>query len=389
MYGLALEGGGAKGAYHVGAMKAINECGFEIGAVAGTSIGSFNGAMYAQGDFEKLYDLWSNASVTMIIDLDEKELKKATRKKIDIDSIKYWSQFFKESISNKGIDTEKLQKLYEENIDEKKLRKSKVDFGLVTVSVTDKKPVCVYKEDIENGKIAEYLLASSYLPVFKKSKIIDDKTYIDGGFYDNCPLSMLVDKNYTDIIEIRTGAIGRPKKIDREGLNIYTIYPSKETGSILISDNELIKRNIQMGYFDAIRVFKGYIGQKYYIIPKENEDIFKDIISISDKDIQNIVKDIKVLGWKNVKEERKLLLEKILPYISTKLDLDTTTYQNMIVSMIEQIVDETQIPIYKLYSFDEILQVAKKEAKKEVKKEEKALIQNTAKILMLRFILAI
>ena len=154
MYGLALEGGGAKGAYHVGAMKAINECGFEIGAVAGTSIGSFNGAMYAQGDFEKLYDLWSNASVTMIIDLDEKELKKATRKKIDIDSIKYWSQFFKESISNKGIDTEKLQKLYEENIDEKKLRKSKIDFGLVTVSVTDKKPVCVYKEDIENGKIA-------------------------------------------------------------------------------------------------------------------------------------------------------------------------------------------------------------------------------------------
>lgn len=388
MYGLALEGGGAKGAYHVGAMKAINECGFEIGAVAGTSIGSFNGAMYAQGDFEKLYDLWSNASVTMIIDLDEKELKKATRKKIDIDSIKYWSQFFKESISNKGIDTEKLQKLYEENIDEKKLRKSKIDFGLVTVSVTDKKPVCVYKEDIENGKIAEYLLASSYLPVFKKSKIIDDKTYIDGGFYDNCPISMLVDKNYTDIIEIRTGAIGVPKKIDRNGLNIYTIYPSKDTGSILISDNELIKRNIQMGYFDAIRVFKGYLGQKYYIIPKEDKDIFQDIISISDEDIQNIIKDIKVMGWKNITEERKLLLEKILPYISNKLELDTTSYINMIVSMIEQILDETKLPIYKLYSFDEILNIAKKEAKKALKKEEKALIQNTAKILMLRFILA-
>lgn len=389
MYGLALEGGGAKGAYHVGAMKAIKECGFEIGAVVGTSIGSFNGAMFAQGDFEKLYDLWSKASISMVIDLDDNEVKKATRKKIDIDSIKYWSQFFKESISNKGIDTEKLKKLYEENIEEEKLRKSKIDFGLVTVSVTDKKPVCVYKEDIEEGKLAEYLLASSYLPVFKKSKIIDEKIYIDGGFYDNCPLSMLVDKDYTDIIEIRTGAIGRPKKIDREGLNIYTIYPSKDTGSILISDNTLMKTNIQMGYFDAIRVFKGYLGQKYYIIPQEDKDILQDIISISDQDIQNIAKDIKVIGWKNITEERKLLLEKILPYISNKLELDTTSYINMVVSMIEKILDETKLPIYKLYEFNEILNIAKKEAKKELKKEEKALIQNTAKILMLRFIVAL
>ena len=122
LYGLALEGGGAKGAYHIGAMKAIKECGFKIDTVVGTSIGAFNGTVYAQGDLDKLYDLWYNGSITLIIDLDEKELKKATRKKIDIDSIKYWSQFFKESISNKGIDTKKLQKLYEENIDEEKLR---------------------------------------------------------------------------------------------------------------------------------------------------------------------------------------------------------------------------------------------------------------------------
>lgn len=389
MYGLALEGGGAKGAYQVGALKAIQECGFKIDTVVGTSIGAFNGAVYAQGDLDKLYDLWYNGSITLIIDLDEKELKKATRKKIDIDSIKYWSQFFKESISNKGIDTDKLKKLYEDYVDEKKLRKSKVDFGLVTVSLTEKKPLSVFKNEIQDGKLAEYILASSYLPVFKKSKIIDDKDYMDGGFHDNCPLSMLLDRNYTDIIEIRTGAIGRIRKVNREGLNIYTIYPSKDTGSILISDNTLMKNNIQMGYFDAMRVFKGYIGKKYYIIPKEDKDVFQDIISISAESIQNIVKDIKVMGWKNITEERKLLLEKILPYISNKLELDTTSYINMVVSMIEQILDETKLPIYKLYEFNEILNIAKKEAKKELKKEEKALIPNTAKMLMLRFIIAI
>lgn len=389
MYGLALEGGGAKGAYQAGALKAIEECGFEIDMVVGTSIGSFNGAVYAQGDLDKLYDLWYNGSITMIIDMDEEEVKKAARKKIDIDSIKYWSQFFKESVSKKGIDTDKLKSLYEEYVDESKLRKAKKDFGLVTVSVTDKKPLCVYLKDIEEGKLAEYILASSYLPVFKKNKIIDEKNYIDGGFYDNCPLSMLVDKKYTDIIEIRTGAIGRPKKIDRKGLNIYTIFPSKDTGSILISDNQLMRNNIQMGYFDAMRVFNGYIGNKYYIIPNEEKDIFENIISLSDEDIQNIMKDIKVMGWKNIHEGKKLLFEKILPYITNKLELDLTSYQNMIVSMIEKILDETKLQIYKLYGFDEILQIAKKEAKKELKNEEKALIQNTAKILMLRFILAI
>ena len=52
MYGVALEGGGMKGAYHIGAVKAILECGYEIGAYVGTSIGSFNAAVLAQGDFE-------------------------------------------------------------------------------------------------------------------------------------------------------------------------------------------------------------------------------------------------------------------------------------------------------------------------------------------------
>lgn len=58
MYGIALEGGGTKGAYHMGAVKAILECGFDIGAVVGTSIGAFNAAVIAQGDFEKLYKRW-------------------------------------------------------------------------------------------------------------------------------------------------------------------------------------------------------------------------------------------------------------------------------------------------------------------------------------------
>ena len=60
MLGLALEGGGAKGAFHIGAVKALLENGYEFDGVVGTSIGAFNGALISQGDFEKAYDLWIN-----------------------------------------------------------------------------------------------------------------------------------------------------------------------------------------------------------------------------------------------------------------------------------------------------------------------------------------
>ena len=43
--GLVLSGGGAKGAYQVGALKALQELGTTIDVVAGASIGALNGAV--------------------------------------------------------------------------------------------------------------------------------------------------------------------------------------------------------------------------------------------------------------------------------------------------------------------------------------------------------
>jgi len=46
---LALGGGAAKGMAHIGVLKGVEEDGFEVGAIAGTSMGSIIGAMAAQG----------------------------------------------------------------------------------------------------------------------------------------------------------------------------------------------------------------------------------------------------------------------------------------------------------------------------------------------------
>jgi NTE family protein len=44
---LALGGGGARGLAHIGVLKVLQSEGVEIGAIAGTSMGSVIGAMFA------------------------------------------------------------------------------------------------------------------------------------------------------------------------------------------------------------------------------------------------------------------------------------------------------------------------------------------------------
>lgn len=52
-YGLVFDGGGARGAYQIGAWKALEEAGVKIQAVAGTSVGALNGALVCMGDLGK------------------------------------------------------------------------------------------------------------------------------------------------------------------------------------------------------------------------------------------------------------------------------------------------------------------------------------------------
>ncbi|MCK5401520.1 MAG: patatin-like phospholipase family protein, partial [Flavobacteriaceae bacterium] len=54
--GLVLSGGGAKGLAHIGALKIIDSLGVRIDYVAGTSMGSIIGSLYASGYSGKQID---------------------------------------------------------------------------------------------------------------------------------------------------------------------------------------------------------------------------------------------------------------------------------------------------------------------------------------------
>ena len=191
MNGLVLEGGGARGSYHVGALKAFRKRNIKFDYVVGTSIGSINGVFVATGEYKKLEQLWKGATSKELFGIDEKLVEAIRNREFNKEIIEHGLQTIMQIIKNAGIDTIHMKEILTKNIDEDKLRKSNIEYGLATYNVSKRKKVQVFKEDIPKGKLVEYLLASSYLPIFKFKKIIDDSFYIDGGSYDNCPVDML------------------------------------------------------------------------------------------------------------------------------------------------------------------------------------------------------
>ena len=114
MLGVALEGGGARGAFHVGAIKALLEEGYEIDGVVGTSIGAFNAAMIAQGDFEKCFEMWCNISPKQLFDIEDRHMANVLTRNINLKTISYFSSEAKKIISNRGIDSENLRKVVDD-----------------------------------------------------------------------------------------------------------------------------------------------------------------------------------------------------------------------------------------------------------------------------------
>ena len=87
MRGLALEGGGAKGSYEIGSYIALKELGYKFDMVAGTSIGSLNAAMIAQGDIGLAKELWLEAD-SEIVGISKHLVKSYKNFQLDKESIK-------------------------------------------------------------------------------------------------------------------------------------------------------------------------------------------------------------------------------------------------------------------------------------------------------------
>jgi len=358
MYGLVLEGGGAKGAYHVGAYKALKELGVEIGGISGTSIGALNGAVLVQGDLEKLEDIWVNTKSSDLFNIDEKALNDLKNFNLQEINLPYLLNVSKEILSNKGLDTSKIRALLEDFVDEDKIRKSELDFGFVTINLTDKKPMELLKEDVPEGKLVDYLLASANLPAFKQ-ETMDGKKFLDGGFHDNLPIGVLVKKGYTDFIAVRTFAIGivrKPK--NNKNLNIIYIQPVESLGGVLDFNKENSEKDMLLGYYDTMKAFNKLRGYKYYCEPFEG-DFLRYMMDFVNTKSDKIINMGKILGYEDIPVDR-MFFEKIMPRIENILEMKGNyDYQDITIRLVEQIAekyaDVEKFKIYKAKDFIELV----------------------------------
>lgn len=262
--GLALGGGGFRGIGHIGVIKAFDELGIKFDYIAGTSVGSMVGALYAFGKSGK----------------DMEELIKSMRKK---DFMSGGIPFVK------PIKAEKIENLLNEV------------FGDITVFSELKKPFIAVCTDLKSGKeidfnygdVAKAVSASCAVPGLFSPVKYENMHLVDGGVRNNVPVDVVknmganvvfaVDVNHlrgTGTLSLSTTSvlsqvigIMMQSKVDKSLEQADLIFkPSLEQFSPLkLEDAEQM---IEIGYNTVIKN-KDKIFKMLSINPKKIGKVFK------------------------------------------------------------------------------------------------------------------
>lgn len=271
-YGLVLAGGGAKGAYQIGAWKAMREMGITFNAVAGVSIGSINGALMIADDYDRALELWQTVTVDKGVNIEE-ELPDPE----NLFSKKNWVTLFREFIRKKGIDASPTKDFLSEYIDEKKIREKNIPFAIVTVQMTQGvKPLELFLDDIPEGQLIDYLLASSNVPLVAGIGP-EGERFLDGGVYNNVPVSVLRKSGCNRLIVVDISTIkGVSNDLDFTNSEFVYIKPynTDDIGAAFDFDSQTIEMRMQMGYLDTQKAFSKLAGKIYYFSPED----FKSLI---------------------------------------------------------------------------------------------------------------
>lgn len=243
-YGIVMAGGGAKGAYQAGAIKALAECELlnRVRFASGSSIGAINMCLLSQDNPKDGIQLWNRINPLDIIDVDVKL----------IDG--------KEGFSSRSG----LVDIIRKNIDLEKIITGNIQY-YATVSAFRKSiaaPIAKYihLNEYEPEQIIDILLASSALPIVYEPVDIEGVIYKDGGLTDNLPILPLYEKGVRNFIIILLSHTKKVPVEDYPDARFIIIRPSISLGDLFegtlnFSRDEILLRE-KLGYYDCIRTLK-------------------------------------------------------------------------------------------------------------------------------------
>lgn len=202
--GVVLCGGGAKGFAHIRILKKIEEAGIPIDYIAGTSIGSIIGGLYAVGyDPDMMEKLvreqdWNKIIYDEIPDrLKPIEQKMETSNYITTMPIKKGKVKVGESFVDGVCVNLLLSRLMLPAKGIRDYSKLPVPFFCIA---TDVENACEY--EITSGNLSRSIRASMAIPFFFKPVRYDGRILVDGGMVNNFPVRNMEEKGLDIIIGV-------------------------------------------------------------------------------------------------------------------------------------------------------------------------------------------
>lgn len=246
--GLVLSGGGAKGAYQIGMLRALEEAGIrkEQLVMAGTSIGAINALLYALYDVDAIRKFMNGMS----------ELVEKVRE------------------GNTDV-FEPYCNLFEEFFPDEKLRKNTIPITVCAYSVEKERPEYFKLQEMSPEDQRLMVRASSSLPAIAPAVLYHGEHYMDGGVLpkdcknpmppDKIPLFAL--KGIHDIDLYIVSFLKPEDRVEHAWIGAEKGYlesrPSvpledcKDTGTLDFSKSRLMKSE-ELGYMETLRLLQQF-----------------------------------------------------------------------------------------------------------------------------------
>ena len=362
---LVLCGGGARGGYHIGVWRALKEIGYVPSIITGTSVGALNGALLTIKEDELAEEIWQNMSMETVFNKKEK---------MDINAIKSPAEFLLQIGEVGGIDPIPLKKLVNKLADEKKFRQSDIEFGLVVTAVKPMRMVTKFVDQMEEGKIADYILASSACFPIMKMYEINGENYVDGGYSDNIPFELALSRGAKEMVIVDMPGMFKLKKVEDINSKVHYIFPKHDLGNFIIFNKETANRDIVLGYLDTMKVFDKLEGNNYTFKLGSNIEAIK----YSSK-IKSIYKKI-FTNLPSIGTLERIATNKVVNHIK-KYNEDIFENDSDVLNALEMAAEGYEIDYTKIYDFTELSEMVVQKYRETIQTEEYKRILSLSKIL--------
>ncbi len=202
---LVLPGGGGRGAYQVGVAKALLEHGIVFDYAFGTSIGGLNATLIAQGDIQRLEELWCNMRAKDIYHLPSP------------------NQIGQMVMGHHLglLDTHPMEELIRKEISLPKLKASRTKFGVCTTDLCSLQTNFITTDDIiSSSELVDVLMATCALPMaFPPRQLHGSGLWVDGGLVRNTPMHAALELGADEIYMV----LLHPEQINICPVNMFEV----------------------------------------------------------------------------------------------------------------------------------------------------------------------